>query len=103
MDNNKLHIPLDVATNETVAGIIRREMARLAERDKAHKKTIGRIRGGLMRARMVGVMDNPLEKSKAKKVVNEHFPKVGRKFNRIGLPPKKGSFQVLLMERIFQN
>ena len=44
-----------------------------------------------------------VEKSKAKKVVNEHFPKVGRKFNRIGLPPKKGSFQVLLMERIFQN
>ena len=36
-----------------------------------------------------------VEKSKAKKVVNEHFPKVGRKFNRIGLPPKKGSFQVL--------
>ena len=35
-----------------------------------------------------------VEKSKAKKVVNEHFPKVGRKFNRIGLPPKKGSFQV---------
>ena len=44
-----------------------------------------------------------VEKSKAKKVVNEHFPKVGRKFNRIGLPPKKGSFQVLFMERIFQN
>jgi len=33
------------------------------------------------------------EKSKAKKVVNEHFPKVGRKFNRLGLPPKMGSFQ----------
>jgi len=33
------------------------------------------------------------EKSKAKKVVNEHFPKVGRKFNRLGLPPKIGSFQ----------
>ena len=37
-----------------------------------------------------------VEKSKAKKVVNEHFPKVGRKFNRIGLPPKKGSFQVMV-------
>lgn len=34
-----------------------------------------------------------VEKSKAKKVVNEHFPKVGRRFNRLGLPPKKGSFQ----------
>jgi len=33
------------------------------------------------------------EKSKAKKVVNEHFPKVGRKFNRLGLPPKIGSLQ----------
>ena len=44
-----------------------------------------------------------VEKSKAKKVVNEHFPKVGRKFNRIGLPPKKGSFQVWFVERIFQN
>ena len=30
-----------------------------------------------------------VEKSKAKKIVNEHFPKVGRKFNRLGLPPKK--------------
>ena len=37
-----------------------------------------------------------VEKSKAKKVVNEHFPKVGRKFNRLGLPPKKGSFQVFV-------
>jgi len=36
------------------------------------------------------------EKSKAKKVVNEHFPKVGRKFNRLGLPPKIGSFQVFV-------
>jgi len=30
-----------------------------------------------------------VEKSKAKKLVTEHFPKVGRKFNRLGLPPKK--------------
>jgi len=37
-----------------------------------------------------------VEKSKAKKVVNEHFPKVGRRFNRLGLPPKKGSFQVFV-------
>lgn len=34
-----------------------------------------------------------VEKSKAKKMVNEHFPKVGRRFNRLGLPPKIGSFQ----------
>ena len=37
-----------------------------------------------------------VEKSKAKKLVTELFPKVGRKFNRLGLPPKKGSFQVFV-------
>jgi len=37
-----------------------------------------------------------VEKSKAKTLVNEHFPKVGRKFNRLGLPPKKGSFQLFV-------
>jgi len=37
-----------------------------------------------------------VEKSKAKKIVNEHFPKVGRKFNRLGLPPKIGSFQMFV-------
>jgi len=37
-----------------------------------------------------------LEKLKAKKLVTEHFPKVGRKFHRLGLPPKKGSFQVFV-------
>ena len=37
-----------------------------------------------------------VEKSKAKKLVTEHFPKVGRKFNRLGLRPKKGSFQVFV-------
>ena len=33
------------------------------------------------------------EKARAKRVVSEKFPKVGRHFNRIGLPPKVGSFQ----------
>ncbi|XP_076070052.1 phosphatidylinositol 4-kinase II alpha isoform X2 [Oratosquilla oratoria] len=33
------------------------------------------------------------EKSRAKKVVSERFPKVGRHFNRIGLPPRVGSLQ----------
>ena len=28
------------------------------------------------------------EKARAKKMVSEHFPKVGRHFHRIGLPPK---------------
>ena len=26
-----------------------------------------------------------IEKSKAKKIVNEHFPKVGRRFHRLGM------------------
>ena len=37
-----------------------------------------------------------VEKSKAKNLVNEHFPKVGSRFNRLGLPPKKGSFQLFV-------
>lgn len=32
-------------------------------------------------------------KSRTKRNVNERFPKVGKHFNRIGLPPKVGSFQ----------
>ena len=28
------------------------------------------------------------EKARAKKMVSEHFPKVGRHFHRLGLPPK---------------
>lgn len=36
------------------------------------------------------------EKSRAKKIVSERFPKVGRHFHRIGLPPKVGSFQVFV-------
>lgn len=32
-------------------------------------------------------------KSRTKKNVNERFPKVGKHFNRIGLPPKVGSLQ----------
>ncbi|KAG0721630.1 Phosphatidylinositol 4-kinase type 2-beta [Chionoecetes opilio] len=36
------------------------------------------------------------EKSRAKKMVSERFPKVGRRFHRIGLPPKVGSLQVFV-------
>lgn len=32
------------------------------------------------------------EKARAKRVVSEHFPKVGRRFHRIGLPPKVSIF-----------
>lgn len=35
-------------------------------------------------------------KSRTKKNVLERFPKVGRHFNRIGLPPKVGSFQLFV-------
>lgn len=37
-----------------------------------------------------------IEKARAKKLVSERFPKVGRRFNRIGLPPKVGSFQTFV-------
>ena len=30
------------------------------------------------------------QKAKAKRIVSERFPKVGRHFHRIGLPPKVG-------------
>lgn len=36
------------------------------------------------------------EKSRAKKLVSERFPKFGRHFHRIGLPPKGGSFQLFV-------
>jgi len=36
------------------------------------------------------------EKARAKKVIGEKFPKVGRHFNRMGLPPKVGSFQMFV-------
>ncbi len=67
MTNNKLHIPIDVATNETVRELIRREMKRLGASKAKHKKTVNKIRGGLLRARMVGKLDDPLELSMAKK------------------------------------
>lgn len=34
-----------------------------------------------------------IEKARAKRMVYEHFPKVGKRFHRLGLPPKVGSFQ----------
>lgn len=35
-------------------------------------------------------------KSSTKKNIQEHFPQVGRRFRRIGLPPKSGSFQLFV-------
>jgi len=36
------------------------------------------------------------EKSHVKKIVYDRFPSVGRRFHRIGLPPKVGSFQIFV-------
>merc|ERR1712038_1358592 len=36
------------------------------------------------------------EKARAKRLVNEKFPKVGKHFHRIGLPPKVGSLQTFV-------
>lgn len=35
-------------------------------------------------------------KTKMKQHINEHFPKLGRRFNRLGLKPKIGSFQLFV-------
>ncbi|XP_014673353.1 PREDICTED: phosphatidylinositol 4-kinase type 2-alpha-like isoform X3 [Priapulus caudatus] len=37
-------------------------------------------------------------KSKTKRNLSERFPEIGRKFHRIGLPPKTGSFQLFVSE-----
>nr|CAD7447244.1 unnamed protein product [Timema bartmani] len=36
------------------------------------------------------------QKSRVKRAITEHFPNVGRHFNRISLPPKEGSFQMFV-------
>lgn len=36
------------------------------------------------------------DKARVKNVISEHFPKVGRHFHRLGLPPKVGSFQTFV-------
>ena len=41
------------------------------------------------------------EKSRAKKIVSERFPNVGRHFHRIGLPRKVGSFQTFVEVRVY--
>ena len=39
------------------------------------------------------------EKARAKKMVSEHFPKVGRHFHRLGLPPKVRIYSILIVEK----
>ncbi|CAH1722148.1 hypothetical protein AGLY_007588 [Aphis glycines] len=36
------------------------------------------------------------EKTRMKHAINDHFPKLGRRFNRLGLRPKIGSFQLFM-------
>ena len=57
--NNKLHIPLDVCASETVRALIQKQMQRLGERNVKHKKTVNKLRGGILRAKMVGKLTIP--------------------------------------------
>jgi len=41
------------------------------------------------------------EKARAKKMVSEHFPKVGRHFHRIGLPPKVRKIYLKFFRQVF--
>ena len=41
------------------------------------------------------------EKARAKKMVSEHFPKVGRHFHRIGLPPKVRKIYLKFFGQVF--
>ena len=43
------------------------------------------------------------EKARAKKMVSEHFPKVGRHFHRIGLPPKVRKIYLKFFRQVFFN
>ena len=63
-ENNKLMKPLDVATNETTRILIQKHMATHGERKKERKKTVNRIKGGLMRAKMIGTLDTGNEERK---------------------------------------
>jgi len=63
-ENNKLMTPLDVATNETTRVLIQNLMMLRGEKRKERKKTINRIKGGLLRAKMIGKMDKGNEEKK---------------------------------------
>ena len=53
-ENNKLMTPYDVSTNDTVRELMKKEMIKMGEKAKNKKKTVNRIKGGLLRAKMVG-------------------------------------------------
>ena len=40
---------IDVCASETVRALIQKEMQRLGERNVKHKKTVNKLRGGLLR------------------------------------------------------
>ena len=53
-ENNKLMTPYDVSTNDTVRELMKKEMIKMGEKANHKKKTVNRIKGGLLRAKMVG-------------------------------------------------
>ena len=46
--------PYDVSTNDTVRELMKKEMIKMGEKANHKKKTVNRIKGGLLRAKMVG-------------------------------------------------
>jgi predicted lactoylglutathione lyase len=87
-ENNKLLTPLDVATNETIQKLIKKELKRHGEKNHARKKSVARIRGGLLRAKMVGKLDTGNEERKKRYGDgNDHQKKKKKKGS--GLQKKK--------------
>jgi hypothetical protein len=82
-ENNKMMTPLDVATNETTRVLIKKFMDKIGERKKERNKTRNRIKGGLLRAKMVGTLDTGNEERKkrygGKKKKKEHSKKMKKK------------------------
>ena len=61
--NNKLHTPIDVATNETVRMIIRAEMTLLGELHKERKHVLGKLKKGFAHAKILGGNASAVNKS----------------------------------------
>ena len=61
--NNKLHTPIDVATNETVRMIIRAEMTLLGELQKERKHVLGKLKKGFAHAKILGGNASAVNKS----------------------------------------
>ena len=64
LENNKLMTPLDVATNETVQQLIKKELKKHGEKENSRKKGKNRMKAGMLRAKMVGKLDTGNEERK---------------------------------------